>query len=81
LGQGLFGENLPLTHRSFDTAHALWLQTHCQMSVVSMGDVITHNSGKDRRSIFELGGWVDHMTRCAWPLTRDRLPKVRVSWW
>jgi len=52
---------LPPTHRSRDTAHAQWLQTHCQW--YPMGDVRTHNSRTDSRSIFKLGGGVYHVTR------------------
>jgi len=39
------GKNLPPTHRSRDTTHAQWLQTHCQW--YPMGDVRTHNSRTD----------------------------------
>ena len=50
------------THRSRDTAHAQWLQTHSQW--YPMGDVRTHNSRTDSRRIFKLGGRVDHNTQC-----------------
>jgi len=49
----MWGENLPPTHRSRDTAHAQWLQTHCQW--YPMGDVRTHDSRTDSRRIFKLG--------------------------
>jgi len=54
-------ETLPPTHRSRDTAHAQWRQTHCQWC--PMGDVRTHNSRTDSRRIFKLGGGIDHVTR------------------
>jgi len=38
-------EKFPPTHRSRDTAHAQWLQTHCQW--YPMGDVRTHKSRTD----------------------------------
>jgi len=55
-------------HRSRDTAHAKWLQTHCQW--YPMGDVSTHNSRTDSRRIFKLGGGVDLVTRHLWPLIK-----------
>jgi len=55
-------EKFAPTHRSRDTAHAQWLQTHCQWYL--MGDVRPHNSRMDSRMIFKLGGeGIDHMTR------------------
>jgi len=47
--------------RSRDTAHAQWRQAHCEW--YPMGDARTHNSRTDSRSIFKLGGGVDHVTR------------------
>jgi len=60
------GKKLPPTHRSRDTAHAPWLQTHCQW--YPMGDVRTHNSRTDSRRIFKLGKGTDRVTRHVWPL-------------
>ena len=54
-------EKMPPTHTSCDTAHAQWLQTHCEW--YPMGDVRTHSSTTDGRRIFKLGGGVDHVTR------------------
>jgi len=54
------GKFVPM-HRSRDTAHAQWLQTHCQW--YPTGDVRTHNSRTDSLRIFKLGGGVDHVTR------------------
>jgi len=54
-------EKFAATHRSRDTAHAQWLQTHCQWH--PMEDVRTYNSRTDSRRIFKLGGGIDHMTR------------------
>ena len=45
------------THKSRDTAHAQWLQTHCQW--YPMGDVRTYKSRTDSRRIFKLGGGID----------------------
>jgi len=47
LGISNMRENLPPAHRSRDTAHAQWLQTHCQW--YPMGHVRTHNSRTDSR--------------------------------
>jgi len=58
------------THLSRDTAHAQWLQTHCQTQWYPTGDVITHNSRTDNRRIFKLGGGVDHVTRHVRTLTK-----------
>jgi len=54
-------EKFAATHRSRDTAHAQWLQTHCRWYPV--GDVRTYNSRTDSRRIFKLGGGIDHVTR------------------
>jgi len=54
-------EKFAPTHKSRDTAHAQWLQMHCQW--YPMGDVRTHNSRTYSRRIFKLGGGVDHVTR------------------
>ena len=62
-------------HRSRDTAHAQWLQTHCQW--YHMGDVRTHNSRMDSRMIFKLGGGVDHVT--CHVMTTDQGQKVKVT--
>jgi len=51
---------MSLMHRSCDTVHAQWQQTHCQW--YSMGDVTTHNSQTDSYRIFKCGGEVDHVT-------------------
>jgi len=67
----------PRTHRSGDTAHEHWLQTHCQW--YPMGDVITHNSRTVSRRIFKLGGGIDHVTRHAWPLIKVKRSKVKVT--
>jgi len=55
-------------HRSRDTAHAQWLRTHCQWYPT---DVRTHNSRTDSRSIFKLGGWVDHVMYEDWRRSKD----------
>jgi len=63
-------EQFAPTHRSRDTVHAQWLQTHSQW--YPMGDVRTHNSRTYSRRIFKLSGRrgrVDHVTSHAWPLT------------
>jgi len=49
------------THRSRDTAHAQWLQTHSQWW--RMADIATYKSKTDRHRIFKLGGGIDHVTR------------------
>ena len=54
-------EKFAATHRSRETAHAQWLQTHCQW--YPMGDVRTYNSRTDSRRFFKLGGGIDHVTR------------------
>jgi len=64
-------------HRSRDTAHAQWLQTHCQW--YRRGDVRTHNLRTDSRRIFKLGRGVDHVTRHVQPLTKVKRSKVRVT--
>jgi len=64
-------------HRSRDTVHVQWLQTHCQW--YPMGDVRTHNSRTDSRRIFKLGGGIDHVTRHVWPLTKVKRSKVTRS--
>jgi len=53
-------EKFAATHRSRDTAHAQWLQTHCRW--YPMGDVRTYHSRTDNRGIFKLGGGIDHVT-------------------
>jgi len=58
-----------------DTAHAQWLQTHCQW--YHMGDVRTHNSRMDSRRIFKLGGGVDHVTFHVWPLIKVKRSRSR----
>jgi len=69
----------PPTHRSRDTAHAQWLQTHCQWYPIwKMSELITQERIAVR--IFKLGGWIDHVT-----LTFDLLTLVsghtwRVTW-
>ena len=70
-------EKFAPTHRSRNTAHAQWLQTHCQW--YPTGDVRTHNSRTDSRRIFKLGGGVDNMTRHVWPLTKVKRSKVKVT--
>jgi len=70
-------EKFAATHRSRDTAHAQWLQTHCQW--YPMGDVRTYNSRTDSRMIFKLGGGIDHVTRHVWPLTKVKRSKVKVT--
>jgi len=67
------GKNLPPTHRSRDTAHAQWLQTHCQC--YPMGYVRTHNSRTDSRKDLQTW-WMD------WPrdppcTTTDQSQKVK----
>ena len=47
-------------HRSRDTAHAQWLKTHFQC--YPMRDIMSHNSGTDKRRIVKLSGGVDHVT-------------------
>jgi len=68
---------MPSTHRSRDTAHAQWLQTHCQW--YPMGDVRTYNSRTDSRRIFKLRGAVDHVTRHVWPLSKVKRSNVKVT--
>jgi len=70
-------EKFAATHMSRDTAHAQWLQTHCQW--YSMGDVRTYNSRTDSPRIFKLGGEVDHVTRHVRPLTKVKRSKVKVT--
>jgi len=70
-------EKFAPTHRSRDTAHAQWLQTHCQW--YPMGDVRTRNSRTDSRKIFKLGGGGDHVTRHVRPLTKVKRSKVKVT--
>jgi len=70
-------EKFAATHRSRDTAHALWLQTHCQR--YPMGDVRTYNSRTDSRRIFKLGGGIDHVNRHVRPLTKVKRSKVKVT--
>ena len=53
------------------------LQTHCQW--YPMGDVRTHSLRTDSRRIFKLGGWVEHVTRHVWPLTKVKRSKVKVT--
>jgi len=67
-------------HRSHDTVHAQWLQTHCQW--YPMGDVRTHNSRTYSRKIFKLGGGVDHVTCHVWPLTNVKKSKAKlhITW-
>jgi len=60
--------------RSRDTAHAQWLQTHCQP--YPTGDVRTHNSRTDSRRIYKLGECFDHVTT---PLTDVKRSKVKVT--
>jgi len=66
------------THRSCDTAHAQWLETHCQR--YPMGDVRTHNWRTDSHRIFKLGGGVDHVIRHVWPLTKDKRSQGDVTY-
>jgi len=66
-------------HRSCDTVHAQWLQTHGQWH--NMTDVRTHNSRMDSSMIFKLGGGGYHVT-ChvlVWPLTKVKRSKVKVT--
>jgi len=56
----MWGKFAP-THRSRDTAHVQWLQTHCQW--YRMRDVRTHNSTTDSCRMFKLGGGIVHLTR------------------
>jgi len=70
-------EKFAATHRSRDTAHAQWLQTHCQW--YPMEDVRTYNSRTDSRRIFKLGGGIEHVTRHVWPLTKVKRSKVKVT--
>jgi len=71
------GKNLPPTHRSHDTEHAQLLPTHCQW--YPMGDVRTHNSRTNSGRIFKLGGWIDHMIRHVFSLTKVKRSKVKVT--
>jgi len=54
-------EKFAPTHKSRDTAHAQWLQTHCQW--YPTGDVRTHNSRTYSSRILKLGEGVDQVTR------------------
>jgi len=76
-GFQICGENLLPTHRSRNTAHAQWLQTHCQW--YPTGDVRTHNSRTDSRRILKLGRWIDHVTCHVWPLTKVKRSNVKVT--
>ena len=69
-------EKLVATHRSRDTTHAQWLQTHCQW--YPMGDVRTYNSRMDSRS-FKLGGGINQVTRHVWALTKVKRSEVKVT--
>jgi len=44
-----------------------------------MGDARTHNSRKDSRRMFKLGDGIDHVTRHAWPLTKVKRSKVKLT--
>jgi len=68
---------LNVIHRSCDTAHAQWLQTHCRW--YRMGDVRTHNSRTDSRRTFKLGQGIDHVTRHVWLLIKIKRPKVKFT--
>jgi len=65
-------ENFAATHRSRDTVHAQWLQTHCQW--YPTGDVRTYNSRTDSRRIFKLGGGI-----ATWPAMYDQWPTLKVK--
>jgi len=70
-------EKFAPTHRSRDTVHAQWLQTHCQW--YPMGDIRTHHSRTDSRRNFKLSGGIDHVTRHVWPLTKVKRSKAKVT--
>jgi len=50
---------------------------HCQW--YPMGDVRTHNSKTDGYRISKCAGNVEHVTRHAWPLTKVKRPKAKVT--
>ena len=64
-------------HRSRDTAHAQWLKTHFQC--YPLGDIMSHNSGTDKRRIVKLSGGVDHVTGYGWLPTEVKRSKVKVT--
>jgi len=68
-------KNLPPKHRSRDTTHAHWLQTHFQW--YPMGDVRTHNSRTDSHRIFKLGGPWRGLPRDPPCMTTDQGQKVK----
>jgi len=69
---------MPPTHKSRDTAHAQWLQTHCQWYAMGdMSELITQERIAIR--IFKLGWWIDHVTRHVWPLTKVKRSNVKVT--
>jgi len=62
-------KKLAPTRRSRDTAHAQWLQTHCQRYPIwEMSELMTEERIAIR--IFKLGGWIDHVTRHVLPLVK-----------
>jgi len=64
-------------HRSRDTAHAQWLKTHFQC--YPMGDIMSYNSGTDKRRIVKLSGGVDHVTGYGRLPTEVKRSKVKVT--
>jgi len=62
-------------HRSCDTAHAQWLQTHCQW--YPMGDDRTHNSRTERIAVGSLN-LVEGLI--SWPAIYDHWPRSKGQW-
>ena len=64
-------------HSSRDTAHAQWLKTH--LKCYPMGDIMSHNSGTDKRKIVKRSGGVDHVTGYGRFPTEVKRSKVKVT--
>jgi len=64
---------LPLAYRARDTAHAQWLQTHCQR--YPMGDVGTHNSRMDSRKAVGSSNMMEGLT--TWLAMYDNLRRSK----
>jgi len=80
---------MPPTHRSRDTAHAQWLQTHCQWYLREMSELITQERIAVGSS-YLLEMLTTCMTTCVFPcMTTDQGQEVKgngrsyqlQTWW
>jgi len=64
-------------HRSRDTAHARRFAMHSYR--IPIGDVMSHNSRREKRRIFKHSGVLDHVTGYRRSLNEVKRSKVKVT--